>query len=218
MAVDGTTIGNKYGQSQKDFAKASTDTVSDVVVAWCNEGVEIMRKVIYKKSRTKGGSTLAGAIQPAKPSVVNGNVVVTVSTDAKYADYVDKGVIGVRGNKGAVANSKGHEYKFKTMGVNPDMVKSFVGYIAASGLKSFKNNATGKRTRLIRKDKAKQTDLIKQAATAMAVATKIGGIKPMNFIAPAITKERFAKLNSDIKKGFGVVIKFNIINDLKETK
>lgn len=218
MAVDGTTIGNKYGQSQKDFAKASTDTVSAVVEAWCNEGVEIMRKVIYKKSRTKGGSTLAGSIQPAVPSVVNGNVVVTVSTDAKYADYVDKGVIGIRGNKGAVANSKGHEYKFKTMGVNPDMVKSFVGYIAASGLKSFKNNATGKRTRLIRKDKAKQTDLIKQAATAMAVATKIGGIKPMNFIAPAITKERFAKLNSDIKKGFGVVIKFNIINDLKETK
>jgi hypothetical protein len=72
------------------------------------------------------------------------------------------------------------------------MIKSFKEYIARTGSKSMKGK------KLIRKNKKVQTDLISKEAQAMAVATKIGGIKPVNYISAALTPKRRRDLSQAI--------------------
>ena len=45
----------------------------------------------------------------------------------------------------------------------------------------------------------------------MAVATKIGGIKPMNFVEPAVGAKRLKVLNRALTKEIGTKIKLSII-------
>jgi predicted metal-dependent peptidase len=64
---------------------------------------------------------------------------------------------------------------------------------------------------IIRKNKKKQADLIEKEAMAMAVATKIGGIKPMNYVEPAVGAKRLKILNKALSKEMAVKIKLAII-------
>ena len=156
-----------------------------------------MRKVITNKARTKQASTLASDINP-KP-IPNGIQIVTMQ---EYYDFVDKGVKGVK-NKSKAPNSP---YSFKNLGVSPDMLSSFKSYIARTGSKGLKNQ------KLIRKNKKVQNDIITKEAKQMAVATKIGGIKPMNFLEAGLNKKRVEILNKDLTKAMST----SIIASIKE--
>ena len=208
--ISAREIGKKFGQSVDDFGKAQSDTLEGVLQDWSNDGIEIMRKVIQSKARTKGASTLAQDmnVQPAKKE--GNGVTVAVTTGQLYSDYVDKGVQGLRGNK-----APSSPYKFKNLGTSDAMVNSFKEYIARTGLKSFKSQS-GKRVNLILKNKAKQADRITVAAKQMAVATKIGGIKPMNFIAPAVNDQRKKLLSDGIRAAIGSVLRINIVQSAKQ--
>lgn len=199
----GKSIGEKYGKSTGDYATASKNAAEQVVLQWSNESIDIMRDVIIANARTGQASTLARSMSPKITEVSDGFNLRIVS-DVNYSDFVDKGVRGLRKNK-----TKNSPYKFKTIGVSPKMVESFKEYIARTGLKTLKNKS-GKRKRLIIKDKKKQADLITQAATELAVATKIGGIKPMNFKAAALTKSRLNKLSTEVASALSEVIKINL--------
>jgi hypothetical protein len=199
----GKSIGEKYGKSTGDYATASKNAAEQVVLQWSNESIDIMRDVIIANARTGQASTLARSMSPKITEVSDGFNLRIVS-DVNYSDFVDKGVRGLRKNK-----TKNSPYKFKTIGVSPKMVESFKEYIARTGLKTLKNKS-GKRKRLIIKDKKKQADLITQAATQLAVATKIGGIKPMNFKAAALTKSRLNKLSTEVASALSEVIKINL--------
>jgi hypothetical protein len=158
-----------------------------------------MAKKIRSKARTGGASTLAQDMV-AMPNIQAGVVSIKVITNQDYHDFVDKGVRGVKKNKAPKS-----KYKFKTMGAGTAMVSSFKKYIARTGMKTFKSQ-TGKKTKLIRKDKKQQDDIITKAAKELAVATKIGGIKPMNYKAEAINDKRVKQLAQDVGKAIGMVL------------
>jgi len=192
-------IGKKYGKSVSDFETSSKDAVEDVLLKFGNDSIALMAKKIRSTSRTGSASTLAQDMV-AIPKINSDSVSVSVVTNQAYQDYIDKGVKGVKRNK--APRSK---YKFKNLGVGPAMVKSFKEYIARTGTTSFKSKS-GKSTKLIRKNKKKQDDLITQAAKQFAVATKIGGIKPMNYKAEAINKKRVSQLAKDVSQALGYVL------------
>ena len=195
MASAATNIGNKYGSSLDTFTKDLKTGVDGIFLDWANGSIEIMRKIITRKARTKQASTLASSLIPFPKALgiqIKGEY---------YWEFVDEGVKGVF-NQAKAPNS---QFSFKNLGVPPDMLNSFKQYIARTGSKGLRKQT------LIRKNKKKQADLITKEAMSMAVATKIGGIKPMNYVEPAVGAKRLKMLNKALSKEMAVKIKLAII-------
>jgi hypothetical protein len=195
MASAATNIGNKYGSSLDTFTKDLKSGVDAVFLNWANGSIDIMRKIITTKARTKQASTLASTLYPFP---IKDGIQIK---GEYYWEFVDEGVKGVF-NQSKAPNS---QFSFKNLGVPPDMLSSFKQYIARTGSRGLRKQ------KLIRKNKKKQADLIEKEAMAMAVATKIGGIKPMNFKDPAVGTKRLKMLNKALSKEMAVKIKLAII-------
>lgn len=193
-------IGAKFGESIKDYTKASENIIEAIVMEHCNEGIRLMSKQIKSKARTGQASTLAASMSNVPIQVSATKFQVNTISTEYYADFVDKGVKGVR-NKGKAPNSP---YSFRNLGTSKAMIESFKDYIARTGSKSM-----NKKT-LIRKNKKKQSDLITKEAKQMAVATKIGGIKPMNFISKADNPQRTKQLAASLAAALGKAMAKNI--------
>jgi hypothetical protein len=196
MAANAKDIGSKYGESLQNFETDLATGIDKIYLDWANTSIQIMRGIITRKARTRQASTLAADLAP-KP-IANGIQIVTFQD---YWDFVNQGVKGVF-NKSKAPNS---DYSFKNLGVSPDMLASFKEYIARTGSRGLKKQS------LIRKNKKKQADIITKEAMSMAVATKIGGIKPMNFVEPAVGTKRLKILNKALSKEIGTKIKLAII-------
>jgi len=196
MASAATNIGNKYGSSLDTFTKDLKSGVDAVFLKWAEDSILIMRKIITSKARTKQASTLASDLYP---NVIDNGIQIV--TTQNYWEFVDEGVKGVF-NKSKAPNSR---FSFKNLGVPKDMLNSFKQYIARTGSKGLRKQT------LIRKNKKKQADLITKEAMSMAVATKIGGIKPMNYVEPAVGAKRLKMLNKALSKEMAVKIKLAII-------
>jgi hypothetical protein len=193
-------IGARFGESIKDYTKASENIIEAIVMEHCNEGIRLMSKQIKSKARTGQASTLAASMSNVPIQVSATKFQVNTISTEYYADFVDKGVKGVR-NKGKAPNSP---YSFRNLGTSKAMIESFKDYIARTGSKSM-----NKKT-LIRKNKKKQSDLITKEAKQMAVATKIGGIKPMNFISKADNPQRTKQLAASLAAALGKAMAKNI--------
>jgi hypothetical protein len=193
-------IGAKFGESIKDYTKASENIIEAIVMEHCNEGIRLMSKQIKSKARTGQASTLASSMSNVPIQVSATKFQVNTISTEYYADFVDKGVKGVK-NKGKAPRSP---YSFRNLGTSKAMVESFKDYIARTGSKSM-----NKKT-LIRKNKKKQSDLITKEAKQMAVATKIGGIKPMNFISKADNPQRTKQLAASLAAALGKAMAKNI--------
>jgi len=193
-------IGARFGESIKDYTKASENIIEAIVIDHCNEGIRLMSKQIKSKARTGQASTLAASMSNVPIQVSATKFQVNTISTEYYADFVDKGVKGVR-NRGKAPSSP---YSFKNLGTSKAMIESFKDYIARTGSKSM-----NKKT-LIRKNKKKQSDLITKEAKQMAVATKIGGIKPMNFISKADNPQRTKQLAASLAAALGKAMAKNI--------
>lgn len=193
-------IGAKFGESIKDYTKASENIIEAIVLQHCDEGIKLMSKQIKSKARTGQASTLAASMSNMPIRISATKFQVNTITTEYYADFVDKGVKGVK-NKGKAPRSP---YSFKNLGTSKAMIESFKDYIARTGSKSM-----NKKT-LIRKNKKKQSDLITKEAKQMAVATKIGGIKPMDFISKANNERRTKQLARSLAAGLGKAMSKNI--------
>jgi hypothetical protein len=193
-------IGAKFGESIKDYTKASENIIEAIVMEHCNEGIRLISKQIKSKARTGQASTLAASMSNVPIQVSATKFQVNTISTEYYADFVDKGVKGVK-NKGKAPRSP---YSFRNLGTSKAMVESFKDYIARTGSKSM-----NKKT-LIRKNKKKQSDLITKEAKQMAVATKIGGIKPMNFISKADNPQRTKQLAASLAAALGKAMAKNI--------
>jgi hypothetical protein len=193
-------IGAKFGESIKDYTKASENIIEAIVMQHCEEGIKLMSKQIKSKARTGQASTLAASMSNMPVRISATKFQVNTITTEYYADFVDKGVKGVK-NKGKAPSSP---YSFRNLGTSKAMVESFKDYIARTGSKSM-----NKKT-LIRKNKKKQSDLITKEAKQMAVATKIGGIKPMNFISKADNPQRTKQLAASLAAALGKAMAKNI--------
>lgn len=193
-------LGARFGESIKDYTKASENIIEAIVIDHCNEGIRLMSKQIKQKARTGQASTLAASMSNVPIQVSATKFQVNTISTEYYADFVDKGVKGVR-NRGKAPSSP---YSFKNLGTSKAMIESFKDYIARTGSKSM-----NKKT-LIRKNKKKQSDLITKEAKQMAVATKIGGIKPMNFISKADNPQRTKQLAASLAAALGKAMAKNI--------
>ena len=194
MASSAKEIGKKYGQSTSDFTTSSNNAAEQIALDWTNESIALMSAKIRSKSRTGSASTLAQDMIP-KVELKSAGVSVKVITKQDYADYVDKGVKGLKKNKAPQS-----PYKFNNLGTPPKMIKSFKQYIARTGTTSIKGK------QLIKKNKKKQNDVITQAAKELAVATKIGGIKPMNYKKAAVNDKRVKQLAENLSVALGQVL------------
>jgi hypothetical protein len=204
MASAATNIGSKYGSSVDTFTKDLKSGVDAVFLNWANDSIGIMRKIITRKARTKQASTLAASMAPE----LTPNGIQILGED--YWEFVNDGVKGVF-NQSKAPNS---QFSFKNLGVSPDMLKNFKEYIARTGLKTAK--IKGKRKSLYKTNKQTKTktakmDAIEQAAKGMAIATKISGIKPMNFYEPAVGTKRLKVLNKALSKEMATKIRLAII-------
>tara|TARA_R110000868_G_scaffold175546_1_gene412600 strand:- start:186 stop:776 length:591 start_codon:yes stop_codon:yes gene_type:complete len=195
MASAATNIGSKYGSSLDTFTKDLKSGVDAVFLKWAEDSIDIMSNIITSKARTGQASTLARSLYPFPKE----NGIQIKGED--YWEFVDEGVKGVF-NKNKAPNSR---FSFKNLGVPKEMLNSFKQYIARTGSKGLKKQT------LIRKNKKKQADLITKEAMSMAVATKIGGIKPMNYVEPAVGAKRLKMLNKALSKEMAVKIKLAII-------
>jgi len=195
------SIGKRYGESIDSYAKASSNTVEQILIDYANESVTLMQKLIRRKVRTKGASTLAQSIMPMPAKVSDRSIDVEIISEVDYWQYRDLGVKGVN-NKGKAPQSP---FSFRTIGAGKKMINSFKSYIANTGSKSISG------AKLIRKNKRVQKSLIEREATKMAVYTKIGGIAPLNFSNEAINSKRVNKLTSDIADAIGSTIEINIL-------
>ena len=205
-----TEIGSRYGESTSNFAKVLKSGVDGIFLKWANDSIEIMTKIITKKARTKQASTLARSLVPMLKQ--DG---VQIIAEVDYWDYVNQGVKGVFKQTKAPQS----DYSFKNLGVSDVMLTSFKEYIARTGLKTA--TIKGKRRSLYKVSKKKGTktakmDLIEQAAKGMAIATKIAGIKPMNFVKPAVGAKRLKILKNALTEEMGRKIRLEIIKSIKK--
>lgn len=203
MAVTkATEIGGKYGESVVDFQKNNETALEKVMLLWVNDSIGIMRSIIQKKTKTGTGSTLAQDLDPMgykKPNSVGARII----TRSDYYDFVDKGVIGLTKNK--APNSP---YRFKNLYTPPKMIESFKRWAAAAGIKSVGNRTLSFKGKKREKALDDQTKVAKQ----LAVFTKLGGIKPVNYIEPAVGNRRVKILATELTK----VMKGNIIKAIKK--
>jgi hypothetical protein len=197
-----TEIGNRFGIGAENFEKTNKSDLEKVVINWTNQSIEIMRKIIQTKSKVRGGATLAQDLEP-QVYQSNNSFGARIVTNADYFDYVDKGVKGITKNKAPKS-----PYQFKNLYTPPAMIESFKKWAAASGIKS-----VGKTTLSFKGKKRKQAlDDQTKVAKQLAVFTKLGGIKPMNYIEPATNAKRIKTLTKDIT----VVMTQNIIKSIKK--
>lgn len=198
-----TEIGNRFGTSTQDFERTNKTDLEKVVINWTNQSIEIMRKIIQNKSKVRGGASLAQDLEPQFYQS-NKKVGARIITSSDYFDYVDKGVKGIIENNIAPESP----YQFKNLGTPDAMIESFKRWAAAAGIKSVGN------TTLSFKGKKKEKALEDQTKVArqLAVFTKLGGIKPMNYIEPATNQKRIKELNKNIT----VVMTKNIIKAIKK--
>ena len=209
----GTSIGSKYGSSVDNFQKELKSGADKIMVDWANESIAIMRKILKQKTRIKDRGKLIADLAPKPyPMDANGNIKIEIITMQDHWEFVDKGVKGVKSS----AKAPNSPFQFRNLGTPDTMVNSFKEYISKLGLKSAK--IKGKSTRLYKtnnktKTKTAKMDVIEQAAKGMAIATKISGIKAVNYIEPAVGQKRIKKLSQAMSKEIGIKVLASIVSE-----
>ena len=207
----GTTIGNRYGSSVTNFAKDLESGANKIMLDWANDSIAIMRKILIRKTRIKDRGKLIADLAPKPfPMDASGNFKIQIVTMQDHWEFVDKGVKGVKSS----AKAPNSPFKFRNLGTPDSMVNSFKQYISALGLKTAK--IKGKSTRLYKttnKKKVAKMDAITEAAKGMAIATKISGIKAVNYVEPAVGKKRLNILSKAMSKELGRRITASIISE-----
>jgi len=208
----GTSIGSKYGSSTENFQKELGKNADKIMLEWANDSIAIMRKILSKKTRIGDRGKLIADLQPKPyPMDASGNLKIEIVTMQDHWEFVDKGVQGIR-NKSKAPNSP---FRFRNLGTPDAMVNSFKEYISRLGLKTAKIN--GKKKSLYNtknKKKVANYDAIEKAAKGMAVATKISGIKAVNYVEPAVGKKRLKILSKAMSKEIGKRITASIVKDI----
>jgi hypothetical protein len=202
----GASIGSKYGSSVDNFQKELKSGADKIMVEWANDSIAIMRKILSKKTRIGDRGKLIADLQPKPyPMDASGKLRIEIVTMQDHWEFLDKGVQGVK-NKSKAPNSP---FKFKNLGVPKTMLRSFADYAARTGVREIKG------TTLATKGKSKiqaGRDILK-VAKQLAIATKISGIKPVNYVEPAVGKKRIKILSESMSKEIGIKVLASIVSE-----
>lgn len=193
-------IASKFGTATEDIEQAVDNTIEGITMAWMNEGMNLMNVHLQRTSKSRA-NTLGQSLFLTPVEVAGDTFTFKIATPLEYADYVDKGVKGVYKNKAPKS-----PYSFKNLGAPKAMVDSFKKWSAQAGVIGVKG------TKASFKGKSKKQAISDQEriARTLAVWTKIGGIKPKNYIEKAASPKRVKQLADTLSKAIGRTITVNL--------
>lgn len=193
-------IASKFGTATEDIEQAVDNTIEGITMAWMNEGMNLMNVHLQRTSKSRANN-LGQSLFLAPVEVAGDTFTFKIATPLDYADYVDKGVKGVYKNKAPKS-----PYSFKNLGTPKAMVDSFKKWSAQAGVVAVKG------TKASFKGKSKKQAISDQEriARTLAVWTKIGGIKPKNYIEKAASPKRVKQLADTLSKAIGRTITVNL--------
>lgn len=193
-------IASKFGTATEDIEQAVDNTIEGITMAWMNEGMNLMNVQLQKTSKSRA-NTLGQSLFLTPVEVSGDTFTFKIATPLEYADYVDKGVKGVYKNKAPKS-----PYSFKNLGTPKAMVDSFKKWSAQAGVIGVK----GTKASFKGKSKKKAVSDQERIAKTLAVWTKIGGIKPKNYIEKAASPKRVKQLADTLSKAIGSTITVNL--------
>ena len=197
-------IASKFGTATEDIEQAVDNTIEGITMAWMNEGMNLMNVHLQRTSKSRA-NTLGQSLFLTPVEVAVDTFTFKIATPLEYADYVDKGVKGVYKNKAPKS-----PYSFKNLGTPKAMVDSFKKWSAQAGVIAVK----GTKASFKGKSKKQAVSDQERIARTLAVWTKIGGIKPKNYIEKAASPKRVKQLADTLSKAIGRTITVNIVNDI----
>jgi len=184
------------------------NTTAKVLQEWGNEATAQMQQLLKKRLKQNSQvSQLAESIDWTGSKVTtNGTTAVWNLND--YWVYVDLGVKGVKNRAKTYTNADFPSgFKFKNLGVPPQMVNAMQSYIARKGVKVRQSKGESKQTVIERSF---------QMATAMSIAVKKKGIDGTRFYSDVFNDKGFKRLNDMLEKALGQEIEIKIIANFKE--
>lgn len=193
-------IASKFGTATEDIEQAVDNTIEGITMAWMNEGMNLMNVQLQKTSKSRA-NTLGQSLFLTPVEVAGDSFTFKIATPLDYYDYVDKGVKGVYKNKAPKS-----PYKFKNLGTPKKMIDSFKSWSAQAGVIGVK----GTKASFKGKTKKKAVSDQERIAKTLAVWTKIGGIKPKNYIEKAASPKRVKQLADTLSKAIGRTITVNL--------
>ena len=200
----GSSIAGKYGSSSANFTKEIAIGAEKIMLDWANVSISIMRKILSRKTRIGDRGKLIADLAPKPyPMRADGKLRIEIVTMQDYWEYLDKGVRGVKSQTKA-PNSP---FKFKNLGVPKTMLRSFVDYAARTGAQEIRGTTLATKG----KSRIKAGRDILKVAKGLAVATKISGIKPVNYVSPAVDEKRIKILSESMSKELGKQVLASIV-------
>ena len=181
---------------------------ASVLQEWGTKQTEQMQKLLL--ARVKRGNATDNLL--ARSIIFDGSKVTTNGTTAvwnlnDYWVYVDLGVKGVNNRSKTYTNKDFPSgFKFKNLGVSPQMRNAMQDYIARKGIKVRQSKGESKQTVIERSF---------QMAYAMAKAVKRKGIDGTRFYSDVFNEAGFKRLNDILEKALGQEIEITIIANFK---
>jgi len=177
---------------------------ANVLQEWGNEATAQMQQLLKKRLKQNSQvSALAESIDWTGSKVTtNGTTAVWNLND--YWIYIDLGVKGIKNRAKTYTNvDYPAGFKFKNLGVPPQMRNAMQSYIARKGLQVANKQGESKLTASFR------------MAQAMSIAVKKKGIDGTRFYSDVFNDKGFKRLNDKLEKALGQEVEIKIIADFK---
>ena len=184
-------------------------TTASILQEWGRKQTEEMQKLLL--ARVKRGNATDNLL--ARSIIFDGSKVTTNGSTAiwnlnDYWIYVDLGVKGVK-NRSKTYTSVDYPsgFKFKNLGVPPQMRNAMQDYISRKGIKVRDSRGESKQTVIERSF---------QMAHAMSVAVKKKGIDGTRFYSDVFNDKGFKRLTDVLEEALGQDVEIKIIAELKK--
>ena len=184
-------------------------TTASILQEWGRKQTEEMQKLLL--ARVKRGNATDNLL--ARSIIFDGSKVTTNGSTAiwnlnDYWIYVDLGVKGVK-NRSKTYTSVDYPsgFKFKNLGVPPQMRNAMQDYISRKGIKVRDSKGESKQTVIERSF---------QMAHAMSVAVKKKGIDGTRFYSDVFNDKGFKRLTDVLEEALGQEVEIKIIAELKK--
>jgi len=170
------------GSERSDFKTVATSDIQKAVADFVDETIQLMKDGVQKGSG-KMGNSIGFEIE-----FKDEKFTIEFYAD-DYWDYLNSGVDGVSQSAGAITNSFGSSYSFKTLNPSPSMVEAFGG-----GANYGKNGEVGNMQNWMASSGIVAANGDYNAlAYLLARATKRTGIEPSKFIDNAMSDDKLLK-------------------------
>jgi len=181
-------------------------TTASILQEWGRKQTEEMQKLLL--ARVKRGNATDNLL--ARSIIFDGSKVTTNGSTAiwnlnDYWIYVDLGVKGVK-NRSKTYTSVDYPsgFKFKNLGVPPQMRNAMQDYITRKGMEVETNKGEAKK------------DAVKRMAYGMAKAVKKKGIDGTRFYSDVFNDKGFKRLTDVLEEALGQDVEIKIIAELKK--